>query len=172
MANGVRLIEIRPSGDLTAMARKLKTSRALVSKAITQHLTEYGRVLESAAQDEAPVATGKLRDSIRFSVTGKNSAAPTLVLTAGSKERPEVIVKSVLFGSLPHRIVPKREGGRLVFKGRDGKIHFAKSVNHPGTVADNFLQRAVARTEGARRSLAQRLGRLIIDRIGVGERTA
>lgn len=175
MASRVNLVSIRASGNAKDIARRLGVSQKLVRDAIADHLRDYGKALTEAARDEAPVKEGKLRESIRYQVERAGTVTPRLVVTAGNKQRPEVVVKTVLFGSLPHWI-PK---GKPLPPGTPRKLYTWVDKTgvrrwrgwHPGTVADNFLQRAIKRTEGKRRSLASRLGKLIVDRIGVGERT-
>lgn len=45
-------------------------------------------------------------------------------------------------GSRPHRIVPRRRGGVLRFV-IDGRVQFARVVNHPGYRGDPFLTKAL-----------------------------
>lgn len=56
-------------------------------------------------------------------------------------------------GAKPHRIVPRR-ASLLRFPGRDGKIVFARAVNHPGNKPYKFLYRA---TVAAGRALGPNL---------------
>jgi len=48
----------------------------------------------------------------------------------------------VLNGTRPHRIFPRNPGGVLRFM-VDGKVVYARYVNHPGTQANDFLLRAL-----------------------------
>jgi hypothetical protein len=88
-----------------------------------------------------------------------------LELNIGNKDRPEVVVKTVLFGSKPHIIKPKRAGYPLHWMGADGKPRFAYSVRHPGTNPNNFLERAWSNTAAQRRAVVERIGRLTVEKI-------
>jgi bacteriophage HK97-gp10 putative tail-component len=85
----------------------------------------------------APVNTGRLRSSIRagqpriFSLRGS--------LTVGSDLEYAAMVND---GTRRHFIRPKN-GQFLRFRGRDGSIVFARVVDHPGTRANPFLDRAL-----------------------------
>ena len=46
-------------------------------------------------------------------------------------------------GTKPHIIRPKSPGRRLKFRGRTGTMVYARKVNHPGTAANPFLERAL-----------------------------
>lgn len=48
----------------------------------------------------------------------------------------------VLNGSRPHKIRPRRRGGYLRFV-VDGRVVYAREVNHPGYRGDNFLLKAL-----------------------------
>jgi len=66
-------------------------------------------------------------------------------------------------GTPPHVIVPKRPGGVLVFQ-IGGKTIFTKRVNHPGTNANPFYDRAVQQSDDERMALLQRTGDTIVAR--------
>lgn len=51
-------------------------------------------------------------------------------------------------GAAPHAIRPKRAGGFLVFRGRDGRLVRTKAVQHPGNRAYRFLANALERRIG------------------------
>lgn len=48
----------------------------------------------------------------------------------------------VLYGTRPHRIEPRRPGGVLRFM-VDGRVVYARYVNHPGTKPNNWLREAL-----------------------------
>jgi len=80
--------------------------------------------------------TGELEGSMRGRLTGDLS---------GLIEATASHASFVEDGTPPHVI----EGNPLLaFPGRDGRTVFARKVNHPGTRADHFMQRAEARAEG------------------------
>lgn len=85
----------------------------------------------------APVRTGRLRASgkIVYSSTFGFRPKATIVFDVDYAEM-------VHNGTRPHRISPKRPGGVLRFR-MGGRVVYAKYVNHPGTKARPFLDRAL-----------------------------
>lgn len=56
--------------------------------------------------------------------------------------------EAIEHGAAPHGIKPKRKGGFLVFRGRNGQLVRKKFVNHPGNRAYKFLSNALERRIG------------------------
>ena len=122
------------------MAR-IRLDRAALNRTITnatrRELTEAGRQVVNRAKVLAPVRTGRLRSSIRaeppriFSLRGS--------LTVGSDVEYAGFVND---GTRPHQIKPRRTGGVLRFT-VGGRVVYARVVNHPGTRARPFLDRAL-----------------------------
>jgi hypothetical protein len=140
---------------------KLGTDAA---KIITQEFREFGEVFRDTLRGEAPVREGVLRDSIKYTIKGANTSEVELRVTMGNKKRPEVVVRSLLFGSVPHDIKPKKPGGFLKFEVR-GKTVFTKRVQHPGTTRDPFLNIALQKTDSDLRRLRAKIGALMIETI-------
>lgn len=163
MAGETQIITIT-SADLADLRGRLAKLGDEAPKIVTQEMDKYGRLLVQAAKEEAPSRTGALRDSIGYELTGENTSEVQLHILMGNQRRPEVVVKTLLFGSLPHVIKPKRPGGVLRFE-MGGKTVFAKRVNHPGTKRDPFLNRALQKTDSARRSMIGKIGALIVEKI-------
>jgi len=163
MAGETNLITIS-SADLADLRGRLEKLGNEAPKIVTDLFDEYGRLVVAAIKDEAPVRTGALRDSADYNITGANTKDVELHITLGNSQRPEVVVKTLLFGSLPHEIKPKRPGGVLRFE-IGGKTVFAKRVNHPGTKRDPFFNRALRKTDSARRSIIGKIGALIVEKI-------
>lgn len=78
--------------------------------------------------------TGNLRRSIHKTVESANRGLVFVESTAPYGQ-------SVEFGSKPHVIYPKR-GKSLAFKTADGKMVFAKKVNHPGSKSYPYMRPA------------------------------
>ena len=116
----------------------------------TEDLRDYGRTLREKIQEEAPKKTGTLASTVRINTRKPNTKEVHLEVTIVNKSRPEVIVKTVLFGSKRHMIYPKKPGGTLRFVSKGGSVVFAKRVNHPGTNPNNFLERALTLTKPER----------------------
>lgn len=122
------------------MAR-IRLDRAALNRTLTnatrRELTEAGRQVVNRAKVLAPVRTGRLRSSIRaeppriFSLRGS--------LTVGSDLEYAGFVND---GTRPHQIKPRRSGGVLRFV-VGGRVVYARVVNHPGTRARPFLDRAL-----------------------------
>lgn len=152
-AAGVQLVRLDPK----ATARRRNGSAYL--KNLTGLLDEYGRLLTLALKKEAPQSgvdgeSGKLRDSIRYRVVGRDTRDVELQVWAGNKDRPEVVIRSNLFGR--RGFGPKDPKGVLAFPGKDGEMVFTK---HVGPADPNpWLERAWNETEAQRRSLYARAG--------------
>lgn len=149
---GVLLVEMAPKG-----AAQLQDGSPQLEK-VTRALDEYGRILALAARQEAPQSgvvdeSGKLVDSIRFRVVNRNTPQVALQLWAGNAERPEVVIRSNLYGR--RGFGPKDPEGWLAFK-LNGQQVFTKHVGPAD--ANNWLQRAWDKTESQRRSLYARAG--------------
>lgn len=121
------------------MAR-IRLDRAALNRTITNatrtELREAGRQVVNRAKVLAPVRTGRLRSSIRaeppriFSLRGS--------LTVGSDLEYAGFVND---GTRPHQIRPKNASVLRFVVG--GRVVYAKVVNHPGTRARPFLDRAL-----------------------------
>jgi hypothetical protein len=83
-------------------------------------------------------ATGRLEESI-YSGLGSWGSFGDLEGIVGAKAKYALFVHE---GTRPHVILP-RHAKMLVFKGRSGKMVYATKVNHPGTMANPFLVRAL-----------------------------
>jgi hypothetical protein len=125
--------------------RITKAQQQIINYA-TEDLRDYGRVLRAKIAEEAPKKTGVLASTVRINTRQAGTKNVHLEVTMGNKSRPEVVVKSVLFGSKRHVIVP-RKAKVLRFVSSGGGVVFAKRVNHPGTRPNNFLERALAATK-------------------------
>lgn len=64
-------------------------------------------------------------------------------------------------GTKPHVIRPKQPGGVLAFS-VGGVMVFTRKVNHPGTKANPFYERAIDQSEGERMFLLGRTGDQIL----------
>lgn len=149
---GVLLVEMAPKG-----AAQLQDGSPQLEK-VTRALDEYGRILALACRQEAPQSgvideSGKLVDSIRFRVVNRDTPQVALQLWAGNQERPEVVIRSNLYGR--RGFGPKDPEGWLAFK-LNGQQVFTKHVGPADP--NNWLQRAWDKTESQRRSLYARAG--------------
>lgn len=135
------------------MAR-LRLDRAALNRTLRdasrRELREAGRQVVNRAKVLAPVDTGRLRASIRadppriFSLRGS--------LTVGSDVEYAAMVND---GTRPHTIRPRRAQALRFTVG--GRVVYARVVQHPGTRARPFLDRAL-REVAAQRGYTFRQG--------------
>lgn len=157
-----KLITIKVD-DITDMKGRMSKSRQVIMSAVKKELTAYGRLLVDEAKSEAPVKTGTLRNSIRFAVRQQGTRSMSLEVTAGNRSRPPVVVKTILFGSKPHVITPRRAKALKFTMG--GRTVFARRVKHPGTNPNNFMERALSNTTQERHDMVDNIGRITLEKI-------
>ena len=87
-----------------------------------------------------PVASGRLRRSVRVSTRASKGKVMAYVRVGGKKAAHAQLVE---FGTRPHRIEPKR-GGSLLIGG-----HPVAGVDHPGAKAQPFARPALDTKTGA-----------------------
>jgi hypothetical protein len=156
------------SKDLQNLKGRLTKAQRAVIDIAEKEMENYGEELKKALEKEVPVRTGELKRSIDYEVQNKGTKNVELTVSIGNAKRPDVIVKSLLFGSMPHIIRP-RKAKVLRFRGRGGGVVFARKVNHPGTTRDNFLYRAEKKADSARRRMISRIGALLVGKIEGGK---
>lgn len=159
-----KIVEIKVDA-LSDMRGRMTKSRQIVIKQITKEMQSYGRVLVAKMKEEAPVREGVLQKSIRFQVKQRNTRGAELVVTAGNKQRPSVVVKTILYGSKPHPIVAKKAPYLHFFWEKKGRWVKTKSVNHPGTNPNNFMERALEMTKRDRSKMLNNIGRISVAKI-------
>lgn len=175
---GAWAMKDRSTVDLATLSPKRATSlpegsmaESLFLERVADEFDDYGRLQALAAREECPESgvsgeSGKLRDSIRYAVEGKGSRDIQLRWFAGSPERPEVVVRSSLYG---RRGFGAREKGKaLRFIGKDGKEVFAEHVGP--AAANDWWGRAWDRTAPQRSAMIARIGAMekeFIDVAGV-----
>jgi len=117
--------------DLTALADDLVKAAASAQMSVMDVLLSMADDIAREMQREAPVDTGRLRDSIRVKNMGDH-------IVIG----PEGVDYGVYveYGTPPHDIRP-RTGKALKFE-INGKTVFASVVHHPGTKPNPFAERA------------------------------
>jgi hypothetical protein len=161
MARGGRtnLLTIN-ADDLVAYAKRFSAAGKEVSRITTAKLTDYRDILEIHLLREIPWKTGKLANSLEVKVINANKPTVRLEVTIGSRERPEVVVRSLLFGSGlygPNRakypIEPVR--AKVLAFSVGGEMVLAKRVMHPGIKPNNFMQKAWDSTAPQREAMAE-----------------
>ena len=162
-----KLVTIDP-GRLADMKGRLTRARETIIRQTEKALDEYGSALVVAIQQNAPQDKGVLQSTVKYQIKRRGTKNMELRVTMGNKDRPDVVVKTILFGSRPHIIEPKRKGGVLHWVDAGGRDVFAKRVHHPGTKPNDYLGRAYQDTLSLRRSLSARIGKLVVNWIQNG----
>lgn len=129
--------------DLTEFIEDLAVASSTTAEQVAAQVTHsMGARVAELARRYAPRDTGELAASVAH-YTGPNYSSV-------KAEAPHAAY--VEFGTWSHNILapktgtytirPKRPGGVLRFRGRDGNIVFTKKVEHPGIKAQPFMARA------------------------------
>lgn len=120
------MIGIEVRGDVDKLRRIQKLMPILFSRALRDLAYGTQRIM----QETSPVRTGRLRQSIRVEKIGP------LEYFIGPTVEYAIYVKK---GTRPHEIRPRRARAlRFVI---NGKVVFAKKVEHPGTKPNPFVKR-------------------------------
>ncbi len=98
------------------------------------------RLVEAEAKRLVGVDTGRLRRTIR-----RQSGAGFVEVIAGRPGRTPYLGFHI-YGTPPHVIRVRRRKALRWYV--DGEARFATKVNHPGTAANPFLQRALLAARG------------------------
>ena len=121
------------SPDLSKLIKNTKTWDTAVSVAVKKFLTLGTLEAEAKIREEAPVKTGELRRRIRHSIKRlQGFVFPTIKYAIWVHE-----------GTDPHVIRPRNKKA-LFWK---GAAHPVKSVQHPGSKANPFVERGAKRAE-------------------------
>lgn len=118
-------ISIKIDG-LDNIIKKFGQANGIIRERISKGLRDAELFLLRTAKQEVPVKTGNLQKSIEV-------LSRTQPFTGGISARAEYAA-AVEFGTRPHKITSSRGLS-------DGKVFFGRSVNHPGTRANPFMQR-------------------------------
>lgn len=128
------------------MAR-IRLDRAALSRSLSRasrsELEIAARQVMNRAKVLAPVDTGRLRASIR--IESRRSLGFRTIYTVGSDVEYAAFVND---GTRPHVIRPRR--AQVLRFNVGGQVVFARVVNHPGTRARPFLDRALREVAAAR----------------------
>lgn len=152
------LISIQ-SGRLEELRGRLSKLKTEQIKIVESEFREYGSILTLAMRRSVVQREGELARSVGYKVFNAGTKDIELRVTAGNKLRPEVVVRSNLFG---RRGFSARPGKVLAFE-IDGQLIFTKRVR--AARGNNWMQRGWEQTATQRRSMIGRIGRLIVETI-------
>lgn len=161
------LIRVNPARIAEYRGRLTKAQQRAIDIA-ESNLDIYGSTLTTAIQQEAPQKTGRLQSSIRYQIWGRGTKNMQLRVSIGHPEEPKDLPTWLLYGTGIYGpratpIVPKRAPFLQFYSEKLGHVIRKKSVR--GMKPNNFLQRALDRTLPQKRSLAGRIGRLVVELI-------
>lgn len=135
--------------DLTALAGDLAAASGInITQAAQQVIQNSAQEVQSAAQAAAPVKTGALRDSISISYPEPLTAIIGPKVEYGVYQEYGTGSRGEFPGS-PYEIRPKKPGGYLVWKSRNGRV-FARKVVHPGVRGKAYMRKGFTRAFGDR----------------------
>lgn len=161
----VELIFVKPE-QLEQLQGNLTATQKDALKIITPQLENYAQIFIQAAQLEIQRDQGYTAGGLDYKVVKSGEHAGELrIVWNKPSNRPKDLIQWLLYGTGiygPRKtpIVPKRPGGLLKFRTKDGRWHSKKSVR--GMPGKNFLKEAWDNTQGVRRSLANKVGALIV----------
>lgn len=123
-------------------------------------LEDCANLIVDVAMDEAPVDTGDLKNAIEHGLVKKSGHGYEVMIGVNgvhliNQKSKTNYAPFVHFGTAAHFITPKKKGGTLFIPG----IGCRKYVEHPGTQANPFLDRAIKATE---REVTEKLGSALI----------
>lgn len=134
----------RTSSGIVGMRELFRRLDAVANPAARrQTMTQVGLVALGYIKQETPVKTGNLRRQNRLLRVTATSAVFT---------NDASYAKAVHDGARAHDIVPRNRKA-LRWRGRDGQMHFARRVRHPGNKPNRFMTRGLQRAgaEGGRK---------------------
>jgi hypothetical protein len=147
------LVTIKPA--LSKMPADRADVRAYYER-VTKEVRAYLKTLAAKCRELCPVDEGVTRASIRPEVISPDTSWVRGVLYVGNKSRPEVAIRSVLYGR--RGFGPKTPGGVLAFETKDGNTVFTTHV--AATDPNNWFAQAWKETEPQRRAMSRRIGQI------------
>lgn len=137
--------------SITDLSKRFETAARIAPRAASRFLVkQVAEPMVTEMRSDAPVDTGELRDSIRY------IQSSDLKVVIGSFGVGHAVF--VNEGTRPHVI--RAKGAALTFT-IQGRRVFAKSVQHPGTEPNPFMNRA--RDKTLRRAAPRLAGVLMED---------
>lgn len=125
-------------GDPEEFARKLAELESVMMDHLEEAMETATLLVESTAKELVPVDSGRLRSSIASEV--QQIATNVIQGFVGTDVK---YAEAVEFGTSSHTIT----GDPLAWK-EGGEMHFATSVEHPGTEAQPYLRPAIETHRG------------------------
>jgi hypothetical protein len=137
--------------------RSVRLDTGALNRLLHGRTGDVGRVMAGFAS-LATTEVRKVADERVQTRTGAYKRGIGSTLTSANRVEVRATAPHSIFlerGTRPHLIVPRREGGFLRFE-VDGRVIFARSVNHPGTRPYHILRDGVLRAGRQLNRLARR----------------
>jgi hypothetical protein len=124
---------------------------------VGRRMARYGEIVTQGAKRRCPVSphgsggrpSGYTRSKIGWELHRDVIGLYVDIASPAETPQGEPLGLFVEVGTRPHVIRPKNPRGWLRWTGPDGRVHFAKKVNHPGTRAQPHLRPALEDLRGA-----------------------
>ncbi|WP_188188050.1 hypothetical protein [Nonomuraea sp. SYSU D8015] len=124
---------------------------------VGRQMARYGEIVTQGAKRRCPVSprgsggrpSGYTRSKIGWELHRDAIGLYTDIASPAKTPQGEPLGLFLEVGTRPHVIRPKNPRGWLRWVGADGRVHFAKKVNHPGTSAQPYLRPALEDLRGA-----------------------
>jgi len=121
-------------------------------KEVTRELDEYGAVVVANCLKHMPQDEGVTAQTLKYVISNRNARGVTLKMMVGNKERPEVAIRSVLFGRRGFRA---RKGHPLSWVDSNGQRVHVMAVG--SAVAQDWLTKGLTDSQDAFNSMQERL---------------
>ncbi len=154
--------EIEFSYDgMEELERRLNSGDTMMRITLNDGLRAIGRLFVPAKgtgplADETPKRTGKLARSTYFTITGGPADQELDILQPAHTEGGDFYGVYVREGTAPHEIRPKKAKALRFMIGN--RVVFSRVVHHPGTKANPYHHRVVARYMPEVQSICNEIG--------------
>ncbi|MDP2364511.1 MAG: hypothetical protein Q8M94_12180 [Ignavibacteria bacterium] len=147
------------------MRQRLQSGDTVMRITLNDGLRAIGRLFVPAKgtgplADETPKRTGKLARSTYFTIQGAPEDQELDILQPAQTGEGDFYGLYVREGTAPHVIVPKR--ARALRFEIGGKVLFRKLVHHPGTKANPYHRRVLARLRPEVQNLVNKMGAKVV----------
>lgn len=140
-----RLTVVPPFRDIKG---RFATGKKALTAGFREGARDQGLRLVTLARGEAPVATGRFKQSIRFRTFVDRSGKGSAGFSVSSLQPLSTFIRK---GTKPHSIRARRARFLRFYWAKLGRVVYFPAVNHPGTDPNDYLSRAhVAWLPGAK----------------------
>ena len=147
--------------ELEELSDRAQKAGTIAKISLNEGLRAVGRLIVPAKGTgplamETPKITGKLRRSTFFTIVGVAMKQVLMVLQPARTPEGKFYGEWVREGTPPHVITPK--GAKALRFVIGGKVIFAMKVNHPGSRANPYHKRTMARLQPRIQEIVHKMG--------------